>query len=156
MARMRVLRFFGGNRVSLKVYHSLFFFFTLHTIPPLGFHCRSDTVVLMSSSAVPMPKGDGPRAAFSAALTAVCSALAEDVVRNGEGVQHLIRVRVSGAPTDALARAVGKSVVNSPLFKCAVNGNDPNVGRLVAAIGKCIGDHPDGVRAGKPLDLSRT
>jgi glutamate N-acetyltransferase / amino-acid N-acetyltransferase len=52
-------------------------------------------------------------------------------------------VRVSGAPTRACARAVGKAVVNSPLFKCAVAGNDPNVGRLVAAIGKCVGGHAD-------------
>jgi len=59
--------------------------------------------------------------------------------RNGEGVHHVLRVRVSGAPNQALARGVGKSVVNSPLFKCAVCGNDPNVGRLVCAIGKYVG-----------------
>ena len=57
----------------------------------------------------------------------------------GEGVAHVIRVRLSNAPSLAAARAVGKSIVNSPLFKCAVAGNDPNVGRLVAAIGKCVG-----------------
>jgi glutamate N-acetyltransferase/amino-acid N-acetyltransferase len=47
---------------------------------------------------------------------------------------------------------VGKAIVNSPLFKCAVAGNDPNVGRLVAAIGKCIGCQP-GVT--QPMDMSR-
>lgn len=60
------------------------------------------------------------------------------------GVQHVIRVKVQGAPSAASARAIGKSVINSPLFKCAVAGNDPNVGRLVAAIGKTLGTLPDG------------
>jgi glutamate N-acetyltransferase/amino-acid N-acetyltransferase len=40
-----------------------------------------------------------------------------------------------------LGRALGKAIVNAPLFKCAVAGNDPNVGRLVQAIGKYVGAH---------------
>ena len=95
----------------------------------------SDTVALLSSSRVPCPD----LAAFEVALTQVCRDLAEDVVRNGEGVRHVMRVAVSAAATTALARAVGKAIVNAPLFKCAVAGNDPNVGRLVQAIGKYIG-----------------
>ncbi len=105
----------------------------------------SDTVVALSSRRVACPD----RAAFRAALARVCADLTEDVVRNGEGVHHVLRVHVRGAPDAALARAVGKSVVNSPLFQCAVCGNDPNVGRLVAAIGKLVG----ALRPG--LDLSR-
>ena len=97
----------------------------------------SDTVALISSSRVPCPD----LAAFEAALTQVCRDLAEDVVRNGEGVRHVIRVAVSAAATIDLARAIGKAIVNAPLFKCAVAGNDPNVGRLVQAIGKHIGAH---------------
>ena len=103
----------------------------------------SDTVVCLSSKALP-PLAEEHLAGFEAALTRVCAELAEDVVRNGEGVAHVVRVRVRGASTAALARAVGKSVINSPLFKCAVAGNDPNVGRLVAAIGKCVGGREDG------------
>ncbi len=95
----------------------------------------SDTVLLLSSGAVSCPNP----AAFEQALAQVCQDLAEDMPRNGEGVHHVLRVRVSGAPNQALARGVGKSVVNSPLFKCAVCGNDPNVGRLVCAIGKYVG-----------------
>ena len=95
----------------------------------------SDTVALVSSSRVPCPD----LAAFESALTQVCRDLAEDVVRNGEGVRHVMRVAVTSAATPALARAVGKAIVNAPLFKCAVAGNDPNVGRLVQAIGKYIG-----------------
>ena len=97
----------------------------------------SDTVTLTSSRRVPCPD----LGAFREALRQVCADLAEDVVRNGEGVHHVIRVEVKNAPSVEVARGVGKSIVNSPLFQCAVNGNDPNVGRLVAAIGKYIGAH---------------
>ncbi len=51
----------------------------------------------------------------------------------------MVRARISGAPNERLARGVGKALVNSPLVQCAVAGNDPNVGRLVAAIGKYLG-----------------
>ena len=95
----------------------------------------SDTVVLASSGRVPCPDP----AAFEVALLQVCRELAEDVVRNGEGVRHVLRVCVRGAPSQPFARALGKAVVNAPLFKCAVAGNDPNVGRLVQAIGKYVG-----------------
>jgi glutamate N-acetyltransferase/amino-acid N-acetyltransferase len=100
----------------------------------------SDTVALVSSGRVPCPD----LAAFEAGLLKVCRDLAEDVVRNGEGVRHVIRVEVKNAATPALARALGKAVVNAPLFKCAVAGNDPNVGRLVQAIGKHVGAHEPG------------
>jgi glutamate N-acetyltransferase/amino-acid N-acetyltransferase len=105
----------------------------------------SDTVALISSGRVPCPD----REAFARALGTVCGDLAEDIVRNGEGVRHVIRVSVRGAPDAAFARAVGKAVVNAPLFKCAIAGNDPNVGRLVQAIGKHLG------AAGRPPGLSR-
>ncbi len=105
----------------------------------------SDTVVALSSGAVPC----ADLAAFEAALTQVCCDLAEDVARNGEGVRHVMRVTVKGAPTEAAARAIGKSVVNAPLFKCAVAGNDPNVGRLVQAVGKYVGAHEPGIPLGR-------
>ena len=97
----------------------------------------SDTVALLSSGRVAGVNRDG----FELALTTVCRDLAEDVVRNGEGVRHVIRVNVQHAATTELARALGKAIVNAPLFKCAVAGNDPNVGRLVQAIGKHVGAH---------------
>jgi glutamate N-acetyltransferase/amino-acid N-acetyltransferase len=74
--------------------------------------------------------------ALVAALSEVCTGLAEDVVRNGEGVQHVVRVRVSHAPSETIARAVGKSIANSPLIKCAIAADDGNVGRIAMAIGK--------------------
>lgn len=105
----------------------------------------SDAVALLASGRRPRPD---PRA-FREALVGVCRDLAEDVVRNGEGVHHVVRVRVAGAPDQAAARAVGKAVVNSPLVKTAVAGNDPNVGRLLAAVGKLAGER------GIPLDPAR-
>ena len=105
----------------------------------------SDTVVLVSSGRKPRP----PAADFARALAQVCAGLAEDVVRNGEGVRHVLRVVVRGAADAALARNLGKAIVNAPLFKCAVAGNDPNVGRLVQAVGKYVGASAPG------LDLSR-
>jgi glutamate N-acetyltransferase / amino-acid N-acetyltransferase len=100
----------------------------------------SDTVVLVSSGTMPCDDlGE-----FEHALHRVCRDLAGDVVRNGEGVRHVIRVRVTKAASLGLARALGKAVVNAPLFKCAVAGNDPNVGRLIQAIGKHVGAHAAG------------
>ncbi len=100
----------------------------------------SDTVVALSSGRVPFADWG----AFERALHQVCRDLAEDVVRNGEGIRHVIRVTVREAASPALARALGKAVVNGPLFKCAVAGNDPNVGRLIQAIGKHVGAHAPG------------
>jgi glutamate N-acetyltransferase / amino-acid N-acetyltransferase len=98
----------------------------------------SDTVALVSSGRVT----GADLGAFERGLHQVCRDLAEDVVRNGEGVRHVIRVTVKNAASLGFARALGKAIVNAPLFKCAVAGNDPNVGRLIQAIGKLAGAQP--------------
>ena len=113
----------------------------------------SDTVVLLSSGKVPCAAAEHP--AFERALTQVCRDLAEDIVRNGEGVRHVIRVDVRNAPDRETARALGKAIINAPLFKCAVAGNDPNVGRLIQAIGKHIGAQ-GGAHAPAPTTLDAT
>ena len=69
-------------------------------------------------------------------------------MRNGEGVEHVMRVTVRGAPSNAVARAAGKAMVNSPLVKTAVAGNDPNVGRLVGALGSFVGNRQGGEDGG--------
>jgi glutamate N-acetyltransferase/amino-acid N-acetyltransferase len=103
----------------------------------------SDTVLAVASDHHPCPDvGD-----FEAALTIVCQDLAEDVVRNGEGVHHVVRATVRGCPNDVVARGLAKAVINSPLVKSAICGNDPNVGRIVMAIGKHLGAHHPGVDA---------
>ena len=74
--------------------------------------------------------------AFEAALARVMQDLALQVVRDGEGATKLVEVRVTGAASDEDAAKVAFSVANSPLVKTAVAGEDPNWGRIVAAIGK--------------------
>ncbi|MDR3200607.1 MAG: bifunctional glutamate N-acetyltransferase/amino-acid acetyltransferase ArgJ [Spirochaetales bacterium] len=96
----------------------------------------SDTVLLFSSGLKPAV----PQAEFDAALEEVCLSLARHIVRNGEGTAHVIRARVCGAPDFRLARDFGKAIVNSPLVKTAVYGNDPNVGRIVSSIGDFAGN----------------
>jgi glutamate N-acetyltransferase/amino-acid N-acetyltransferase len=105
----------------------------------------SDTVVLVSSRRRPAPEAD----AFAEGLKKVCAQLAEDVVRNGEGVHHVMRVTVTRGRTFDEARGIAKAVANSPLLKAAVNGNDPNVGRLLCAVGKHAG------ALGVPLDPAK-
>ena len=104
----------------------------------------SDTIAIASSRRVPCDHG-----AFARALREVCAALTEDVVRNGEGVHHVVRVRVAGAVDRAMALGVGKSIVRSPLLQCAICGNDPNVGRLLMAIGKWIGENAPAADLGR-------
>jgi glutamate N-acetyltransferase / amino-acid N-acetyltransferase len=108
---------------------------TLNRISIDGDMSTSDMTVLLSSAA----KGTADPGAFRAALAEVLAELAADVVRNGEGTSHVIRVTVTGARDDEAAAGAGKAVVNSPLVKTAVCGNDPNVGRLACAIGDWAG-----------------
>jgi len=76
--------------------------------------------------------------AFLAVLTAGCRRMTETLARDGEGAEHLVRVTVRGALNEAEAQVVAKSMVNSPLVKTMVHGADPNVGRLLMAVGKCF------------------
>jgi len=97
----------------------------------------SDMAVLLSSRHVQAPSLDQ----FAAAVNDVCRELASDIVRNGEGTSHVMRVAVSGLPDERTAVGAGKAIVNSPLVKTAIFGNDPNVGRLVSALGDFTGNN---------------
>ena len=94
----------------------------------------SDTITIMSSNQKKLNSKD--LKIFEKKLTKMCYDLSDDVVRNGEGVSHVMKCTVTNASSELVAVGVGKSVVNSPLLKCAVNGNDPNVGRLISSVGK--------------------
>src|SRR5690606_8355401 len=72
---------------------------------------------------------------FTAVLTAVCLDLAEQLQGDAEGASHDIRIEVVGAASEDDAVDVGRSVARNNLFKAAVFGNDPNWGRVLAAIG---------------------
>ena len=75
---------------------------------------------------------------FLKALIAGCIRMAELLARDGEGAEHLLRTTVRGAASEDDARKVAKSLVNSPLIKTMVHGADPNVGRLLMAVGKAF------------------
>jgi glutamate N-acetyltransferase/amino-acid N-acetyltransferase len=94
----------------------------------------SDTCALLANGLA----GAVNEQAFREGLIAGCIRMAETLGRDGEGAEHLVRVTVRGALDDAEARFIAKSVVNSPLVKTMVHGADPNVGRLLMAVGKCF------------------
>jgi glutamate N-acetyltransferase/amino-acid N-acetyltransferase len=74
---------------------------------------------------------------FEQVLTAGCVRMTEILARDGEGAQHLLRVTVRDASTGVEAKRIAKAIVNSPLIKTMVHGADPNVGRILMAVGKC-------------------
>ncbi len=74
--------------------------------------------------------------AFQEALNAVCAHLAKSVARDGEGATKLIEVTVERAEDEVWARQAARTIASSPLVKAAIHGNDPNWGRIVAALGR--------------------
>eukprot|EP00980_Cylindrotheca_fusiformis_P031162 scaffold25921_cov137-Cylindrotheca_fusiformis.AAC.5 len=107
-----------------------------------GDESTSDTIVALSSNQIP---DNVDLEEFEAAFQEVCRGLARDMVRNGEGTGHVMKVQIDNfAGTKRSARFLGRHIVNSPLFKCAVAGNDPNTGRLAAAIGSYVGKYMPG------------
>jgi glutamate N-acetyltransferase/amino-acid N-acetyltransferase len=106
----------------------------------------NDTVLLLASGASGARVRDvRTRKKFSAALTAVCQSLAEQIVSDGEGVQHVIRLFVEQARSREEALLVARTIAHSMLVKTAWAGADPNWGRILAAVGRC----------GLPIDPAR-
>ena len=99
----------------------------------------SDTVAVFASGAAGGAKlapGSAGFRKFAAALAEVCAELARAVIVDGEGATKLVEIVVRGARNDAEAKIAAKSVADSPLFKTAVHGGDPNWGRIASALGK--------------------
>jgi glutamate N-acetyltransferase/amino-acid N-acetyltransferase len=94
----------------------------------------NDTVLLLASGASGAAV-DAGNADFAGALNQVCTSLARQIVADGEGVKHVVELRITGAASDADALRVAKAIAHSPLVKTAWAGCDPNWGRLAAAIG---------------------
>jgi glutamate N-acetyltransferase/amino-acid N-acetyltransferase len=104
----------------------------------------SDTLLCFATGKAgnaPIRDPDGP---FAEALLDLCTDLAIQVAKDGEGAQKLITVTVDGAADAAAARAIAMSIADSPLVKTAVAGEDANWGRVAMAVGK----------AGQPVDLA--
>src|ERR1019366_4964298 len=96
------------------------------------------TVLLLASGASGARVRDvRTRKKLSAALTAVCQSLAEQIVSDGEGVQHVIRLFVEQARSREEASLVARTIAHSMLVKTAWAGADPNWGRILAAVGRC-------------------
>lgn len=99
----------------------------------------NDTVLLFANGAAGGPAiqgGSRSAAMFQEALIYVCTGLAKELARDGEGAQKLIEVVVEGARTIEDARKAARTIVSSPLVKAMVHGNDPNWGRIMMALGK--------------------
>ena len=106
---------------------------SFHRISIDGDTSTNDSVFALASGAA----GDGfPPDALRAAFTEVARELALMVVKDGEGYERGIHVRVTGARTDADALTVAKTIASSLLVRCAVTGGDPNWGRILAAAGR--------------------
>jgi glutamate N-acetyltransferase / amino-acid N-acetyltransferase len=75
-------------------------------------------------------------AEFTAALEECCRSLAEQIAKDGEGATKLLQVTVTGAKKEEDAEKVARTIIESPLVKTAVYGEDPNWGRVVAAAGR--------------------
>lgn len=85
-------------------------------------------------------------AEFSMALEECCRSLAEQIAKDGEGATKLLQITVSGAKKEDDAEKVARTVIESPLVKTAVYGEDPNWGRVVAAAGRAgVKFDPDAV-----------
>jgi glutamate N-acetyltransferase/amino-acid N-acetyltransferase len=97
-----------------------------------GCMSTNDTVSLMASGASGVA---ADHAEFATALTEVCRSLAEQLQADAEGASHDIAIEVVNALTEDEAVVVGRAVSRSNLFKAAIFGNDPNWGRVLAAVG---------------------
>lgn len=110
----------------------------------------NDSFLLVATGASGAPaiaaSSDPAYAALEAAVTAVAVELAQAIARDGEGATKFITIDIGGAASEAEAVSVAKAIAHSPLVKTAFFASDPNLGRLIAAIGNA------GVR---DLDASR-
>lgn len=106
----------------------------------------NDTCAILASGAAGVKIASPADAKkFSAALGEVAQSLAYQIAADGEGATKVVAITVRGAATTDAARAIARSIANSNLVKCAMNGNDPNWGRIVSAAGY----------AGAPFDPDR-
>jgi glutamate N-acetyltransferase/amino-acid N-acetyltransferase len=121
---------------------------SLNRITVDGDTSTNDMAVVLASGAVPvravMEEGRDYDA-FRSALTEAARNIAGMIVRDGEGATRVAEVRVEGARVESEADRIARTVAESPLVKTALNGGDPNWGRVLAAVG----------RAGVDLDMGR-
>ncbi len=111
---------------------------TFNMITVDGDTSTNDSCFLLANGLSGAPTLNGSSAdaeRFAAALEAVCTDLARKMAADGEGASKLLEVDVTGAASEADARAAARAVVGSSLVKAALHGEDPNWGRVFAAVG---------------------
>ncbi len=97
-----------------------------------GHTSTSDTVLLLANGAAGATL---ERPALQAAVSEVCTELAQMIIRDAEGAEHFVTLDVTGCRSREEARLIAKAVCDSALVKTAITGNDPNWGRIVSAAG---------------------
>ncbi len=111
---------------------------TFNAVTVDGDMSTNDTVVLLASGRAgnaPIRRGSRESVIFENAVCDVMKSLALKLVEDGEGATKVVEIRVDGARSSAVARRVAFSVANSQLVKTAFFGEDPNFGRVMAAVG---------------------
>jgi glutamate N-acetyltransferase/amino-acid N-acetyltransferase len=130
----------------------------------------NDSIYVLASGAASnraVTPGTAAGRRFASALTEALESLVKQIVADGEGAEHLVRIEVRGARTDADAVQIARTIAGSQLVKTAIFGCDPNWGRILAAAGRSGARfNPDHVsmtignvpifRDGAPLMLART
>lgn len=96
----------------------------------------NDTVLLLASGKSGITAQGEVVPAFEAALQRVCDSLAHQIIDDGEGVTHVVTLEITGACSNADAKAIAATIATSPLCKTAWSSADPNWGRLLAAAGR--------------------
>ena len=95
----------------------------------------NDAVVLLANGASGLARTPASDLEFAAAVRTVCANLARQVVEDGEGATVFAEIAVTGAASDAEAKAIASRIATSPLVKTALFGHDANWGRVLAAAG---------------------
>jgi glutamate N-acetyltransferase/amino-acid N-acetyltransferase len=112
---------------------------TFNCVTVDGDTSTNDSCILLANGAAGgamFTAGSSALADFEAALLQVCDSLAEQLVADAEGATRHFRVAVNGAADAGQARVAARVVAQSSLVKTAINGGDPNWGRIVAALGR--------------------
>lgn len=101
-----------------------------------GHMSTSDTVLLLANGASGGNcSNEDERAQLQQALNEVCFELSQKIIRDAEGAEHFVTIKVAGLSTRDEAFQIAKTVADSALVKTAITGNDPNWGRIVSAAG---------------------
>ena len=107
----------------------------------------NDAFVCLATGRGPVARSEKDLKALGAAITDVAQQLAQAIIRDGEGATKFVTVRVERGRSEAECRKVAYSIAHSPLVKTAFFASDPNLGRILAAIGNSgiAGLNPDKV-----------